>query len=148
MHVYVSGAKYFLWKTNKFVFVEVWPKEFFYEETQKTVWHIVGEEMSYFMAGFVHQKIGLRTSMERHWWKLLRLSAKQSMLPRFGKSFWGPKTDKIVFWLWCQLVIGQEDESWLQKWITISFFGKIFPPIVISCTRSWAEKSKIIPIMA
>ena len=93
-------------------------------------------------------EVCLCPDMEREEWKRLRMSAMQSVLPHFEDSFKGPKAYKYVVWRWWHTLRCENDESWLRKRKTVSFFGKLFPPITISYAQTCAKKAINLPFMA
>ena len=42
MRVHFSGARYSLLKTNIYLFLEVWLRDLYFEETQKSIQDIIG----------------------------------------------------------------------------------------------------------
>ena len=73
-------------------------------------------------------------------------SAKPAVIIWVVLSF--TKINNYVFcWQWHTLFC-QNDETWLQKWKTISFSEEISPQITINDTRTWNTKGKFFLFMA
>ena len=127
-HVPVTGAQQSVWRTNKLDFLQVWPRIFCFKRDLKI-------NLRCYWRSLMSRKVLFKTKaclcpyMENYWWKLLRISSIQSALPRFGLSFWEPKTDNYVVCWWWHILHCQVVDSWLRKWKTISCLKKCFPPI-------------------
>ena len=137
MGIHMSGAQYSLWKTDKFVFIEVWSRDSFFWRDKKVnsscYWRCVLSNMP---------KRKVCSPFNQQNFQFFRLSVKSANLSLTCWMFLFRTKNRQLCCFVVMVHIALQQKRVVSRRKTISIFKEVFPPITIKNTGNWTIKGK------